>query len=112
MKDIRQQWKEKAAKKDLSSSDMVALAIIKAIAKDGGTLESAIYFLRKAFTPITNSTKLENGHYKWRGLYVALYYAQNNQILEAALETEDEIAKAKSIMTAIRSGLKYGRGEL
>ena len=58
--DIRPQWKALAAKKELTSSDMAALAIYKSLVKGGGK-EGAISRLKKSFRPITSPTKLANG---------------------------------------------------
>lgn len=106
MKDIRQTWKLASDKKELTSSDMAALAIIKAIAKDGGTLESTTYFLRKAFTPITNKNKLANGQHRWDAAARATSGAKyrGSYFLSAAAENDEELA----MMIKISSDFKWG----
>ena len=70
--DIRPQWKELAGKKELTSSDMAALHIYRAIVKGEG-LEGAKSRLKKAFRPITSEKKLINGAQAWGGYQAALH---------------------------------------
>ena len=70
--DIRPQWKELAGKKCLSSSDMAALHIYRAIIKGEGA-EGAKSRLKKAFKPVTCPRKLGGGAHPWGGYQAALY---------------------------------------
>src|SRR5450631_2804852 len=70
--DIRPQWKELAGKKELTSSDMAALHIYRAMVKGEG-LEGAKSRLKKAFRPVTCEKKLINGARVWGGYQAALH---------------------------------------
>lgn len=59
-KDIRPQWKILAQERKITSEDIAALCIYRAMIK-GQVPELAIAKLNKAYNPITNATKLANG---------------------------------------------------
>lgn len=84
MNQFQMKWKELAAKKQLTSSDMAVLCISKAVheeqraAKDQrwapvDALAQAKYYLQKSFKPITKPSKLNGGAYPYGALYNALY---------------------------------------
>ena len=78
------QWKELAHQKKLSSSDMACLALYKAInQKKYDPKESAIFFLKRSFRPITKASKLANGAYPDGALWSALYYLPGNKWAKA-----------------------------
>jgi len=59
-KDIRQQWKALASERKITKEDIAALCIYRAMVRDEVPV-GAKSRLRRAFNPITNKTKLENG---------------------------------------------------
>jgi len=59
-KDIRPQWKALAKERKITKEDIAALCIYRAMVK-GEVPEGAKTRLEKAFRPITNVVKLENG---------------------------------------------------
>ena len=67
-------WKQLAANRSLTSSDMAVLALSKAARKEdlAEQLEQAKYYLRKSFKPITKQSKLAGGAYPNGALYFAL----------------------------------------
>lgn len=58
--DIRAKWKALAADRKITKEDISALCIYRALLRDED-IEGAQIRLRKSFSPITNSIKLENG---------------------------------------------------
>jgi len=83
MNDFQKAWKELAARKTLTSSDMAALCLIKAILREQrhmektpdvpfDMLEQVKFYLRKSFKPISKPSKLSGGAYPYGSLYLAL----------------------------------------
>ena len=70
-KDIRPQWKDLAAKHNISKADMAALCVYRSLVKNQGK-EGAIGRLQKSFKPITNPVKLANGAHAHRAVKEAL----------------------------------------
>lgn len=98
MKDIRQQWKALAEKREIKSEDIAALCIYRALVKNEGK-EGAILRLRKSFNPVTNPVKIENGAAPYFSLSTALWAVKYSTVLTWLDETEKQslIAIAKEI---------------
>ena len=69
--EIREKWKDLAHKKELTSSDMAALHIYRALMKGEGK-EGAIRRLKTAFRPIEKQSKIAGGALPWGALKSAL----------------------------------------
>lgn len=80
MKDIRQNWKALAAKKEITRSDIAALCIYRSLLKDEGK-EGAISRLKGSFRPITNPIKLDNGAYPYGSLRFALSELRSSHLI-------------------------------
>jgi hypothetical protein len=80
MKDIRQQWKALAEKREIKSEDIAALCIYRALVKNEGK-EGAIARLRKSFNPVTNPVKIENGAAPYFALSTALWSVKYSTLL-------------------------------
>lgn len=98
MKDIRQQWKALAQKREINREDIAALCIYRALVKEQGK-EGAIFRLHKSFKPITNLVKLENGAYPYGALDIALWMIKRSTFITWLDEEEKEklLALAKEI---------------
>lgn len=73
---IKTAWAELAAAKRIKDTDMAAYMITRAMfAKSNDKLEVAKALLLRAFTPITNTNKLNNGCTAFEGLQRAIRYA-------------------------------------
>lgn len=90
MKDIRQQWKALAEKREIKSEDIAALCIYRALVKNEGK-EGAISRLRKSFNPVTNPVKIENGAAPYFALSTALWSVKYSTLL-VWLDEEDKAA--------------------
>jgi hypothetical protein len=108
--DIREKWKAFAATRRISSPDIAALCIYRSIIRGEGK-EGAIARLKKSFTPVTNTNKLNNGVMPNNGLFFALVtlkctfrpkYAPN--VLQWL--TEEERAEISEIAGSISAGGK------
>lgn len=93
MKDIRQNWKALAADRKIQSRDILALCIYRSIYKNEGKA-GAISRIEKAFKPITNSVKLENGAYPFWALETALWSVKNSTLVSWLDETDKELVLA------------------
>jgi len=80
MKDIRQNWKALAAERKITSQDIAALCIYRALHKEQGK-EGSIERLRKSFKPITNTIKLDNGAYPYGALSSALWMVKHSTLI-------------------------------
>jgi hypothetical protein len=69
--DIREKWKALAADRKITKEDIAALCIYRSLIKGEG-LDGAKGRLYKAFTPISNPVKLENGSQPYGSLSQAL----------------------------------------
>ena len=99
-KDIRPQWKTLAQERKITKEDIAALCIYRSLIKGEGK-EGAISRLKKAFKPITNTTKLENGADPQGALKSAIWSIKYSKfaewldkdelaaLLEAAKKTKD-----------------------
>ena len=73
LKDIRPLWKARAADRKITSSDIAALCIYRALVKDQ-VPEGAKTRLGKAFSPIKNEVKLANGAAPYAARDIAVAY--------------------------------------
>lgn len=89
MKNIRQQWKAHAASKQITSRDIAALCIYRALVKNQGQ-EAALSRLQKSFTPVTNSVKLANGQAPNGSMRFALRYIKKSIFVEWLTQEEFE----------------------
>ena len=94
-------WKKLANEKKIKYYDVAAYALIKAIySKSNEKLDVARAMLLKAFTPITNTNKLDNGAQPFQGLAWSLDYANYSDLVKEL----DESGKAlfESLWKALR----------
>jgi hypothetical protein len=61
MKDIRQQWKALASTRKITTKDIAALCVYRALLKMPDSKPLAITRLNKSFKPISNPVKIVNG---------------------------------------------------
>lgn len=81
MENIKTIWKQLADNKNIASNDVAAYMIIRAIhAKSNDKIEVAKALLSRAFTPITNKNKLNNGCNPYDGLQRALHNAKRSRL--------------------------------
>ena len=101
--DIRQQWKAHAASKKITARDMAFYVLYSAVRRELGTDET-MRLLKKAFVPITNSKKLDNGAYPYGALRSALgkYSAPSTILLWL---TPAEIAKVENLRAEMWKGI-------
>lgn len=104
-KDIRPQWKALAQERKITSSDIAALCIYRSLIKGEGK-EGAISRLEKAFKPISNPVKIENGAHPYGSLQSALWSIKYSNFIEWL----DEPQKAGII--AMAKDIKIRGGEL
>lgn len=95
-KDIKEIWRALAQNKQITAKHMVEYAILRAIRSDrSDKLSSVRYFIRKSFTPITNTSKLANGRKPFDILARwDVSYRNNNYILGQKAEdilTDEEL---------------------
>lgn len=113
-------WKQLAAKRNLSSSDMVVWAISKAVHEEQRlkklniesqltALDLARQYLKKSFKPISKPIKLANGAYPYYALDAALWNLTRCESYKAfdSLWDEETRNKIKEIAIEIR-GKQYG----
>ena len=103
MKDIRQNWKALAADRKITSEDIAALCIYRALVKEQG-IEGALSRLRKSFKPITNPVKLENGADPNLALKNSLWSVKYSAI--KGWLTEEEFKPILEMAAEIRKGIK------
>lgn len=103
MKDIRQQWKAHAASKKITSQDIAALCIYRALVKEQGQ-EGALSRLQKSFTPITNPVKLANGQAPSAALKFALWYVGQSVMVDWL--TEEEYKPIGEMALALHRSMK------
>lgn len=99
-KDIRPLWKALAKERKITKEDIAALCIYRAMIKEE-VPEGAKTRLHKAFKPITNTVKLENGAAPYGALQSAVNLIKYSKftewldkdefaaLLEAAKKTKD-----------------------
>jgi len=120
MNKFQETWKQLAANKALTSSDMAVLAISKAVHEEQrlkkadsnstvDALELAKHYLKKNFKPITKPIKLENGAYPYGSLYVALWNLSGCESFKAFADfwSEEDRNKILEIAKTIK-GNRYG----
>lgn len=76
MKDFKNIWKDKAKSKNLTKEDFISRAVLIAMASKSNMDKSDIIhiLLHRYFSPITNSTKLNNGMVNYDGLNRAMRF--------------------------------------
>lgn len=97
--DIRAQWKALASQKIITKEDIAALCIYRSMIKGEGK-EGAISRLKKAFFPITNSIKLENGMDPYGALKSAIWGSRYSAVLTWL--TPQEKADLQSLATELQ----------
>ncbi len=102
MKDIRQQWKALAADRKITSEDIAALCIYRALFNEQGK-EDSVDRLSKSFKPITNQVKLDNGIHPYGSLSIAL-----NLVKRSTLFTWLDEADQKTMLDLAREIRPYG----
>ncbi len=108
-KDIRPQWKTLANERKITKSDIAALCIYRSLVKGEGK-EGAISRLQKAFKPITNPVKIENGAYPYGSLESALWSIKYSNFIEFLDGGLDDGIKAQ--MIAMSKEIKIKRNEI
>ena len=104
-KDIRPQWKTLAQERKITKEDIAALCIYRSLIKGEGK-EGAISRLKKAFKPVTNPVKIENGAYPFGSLQSALWSIKYSNIMDWLDEPQ------KVAIIAIAKDIKISGGEL
>jgi hypothetical protein len=101
IKDIRPHWKALAADRKITKEDIAALCIYRAMFKEQ-VPEGAKTRLHRAFKPITNKVKLENGAYPYGSLESAMYSIKYSAFAKWLNEEEMKalLAAAKVTMNA------------
>lgn len=90
-------WKQLASSKKIAKEDVLAFCIYRAINfKHTPGKQAAVELLRKAFTPVSNQTKLSNGCKRYDGLYNAIYNLRSSAFL-AAMDDSDRHAIAEMV---------------
>ena len=101
MKNISTQWKALASARKITTKDVAALCVYRALLKspdEDGTRtaimqgygkDGAIARLRKAFKPITNDTKLANGAEPFGSMMTALRMVKYSEVYKW-LDEEDQ----------------------
>jgi len=79
-KDIRPLWKALAEERKITKEDIAALCIYRALVKEQGK-EGAISRLQRAFKPVTNTVKLENGAAPYGALDSALWLVKRSTFI-------------------------------
>lgn len=79
-KDIRPQWKALAQERKITREDIAALCLYRALVKEQGK-EGSIGRLQRAFKPITNKVKIDNGAYPYGALDSALWMVKNSTLI-------------------------------
>lgn len=88
--EYKQAWLALAHKKEITSSDMVALAIIKVLHKDSAEAD-ALNMLLISFRPVTNTHKITHGHAPYFSLWQSLSSLLNRgTTFRSALGLEDK----------------------
>jgi len=104
-KDIRPQWKSLAAERKITKEDIAGLCIYRALVKGEGK-EGAISRLKKAFKPVTNPVKIENGAYPYGSLASALWSVKYSTFVQWLDE------KDRDSIIAIAKDIKVRGGEI
>lgn len=82
MENIKKLWKQLSDNKCATANDVAAYMIIRAIhSKSNDKIEVAKALLSRAFTPITNTNKLNNGCKPYDGLQRALIGTKYSRLL-------------------------------
>lgn len=101
MDQIKTLWKTLANEKRACYYDVAAYILAKALhSKSNEKLEVAKALFLKAYTPITNTTKIENGQDPWRGLKGSIDYAMWSSIYKAL--PEDKQKEFKNLLMLLR----------
>jgi hypothetical protein len=91
MDQIKTYWKTLANEKRARYYDVAAYMIAKALySKSNEKLEVAKALLLKAYTPITNKTKLYGGQEEWNGLKGSIDYSMWSQIYNILPEDKQD----------------------
>jgi len=93
MKDFKSVWKQLASKNNVSNAETFQYCILRAMAAKHPDKEMlAAYFVLRAYTPIKNNNKLDNGAQPYQGLTNARYGTtkRSESPLIACLETKEE----------------------
>jgi len=121
MNQFQLKWKELAAKKQLTSSDMAVLCLSKAVHESDraskiegrepvDALEQAKYYLRKSFKPISKPSKLAGGAYPYGACYMAIAGMKYSQAYAAFGDLWGEETRNK--IEALAKELKAGYGQV
>jgi hypothetical protein len=117
-------WKQLAATRALTSSDMAVMALSKAIHEEerlkkadsataANALDLAKYYLKQNFKPITKPIKLANGAYPHGALYSALWNITRSESYKAFSDLwgEETRNRIKELSVQI-NGKRYGEVNL
>ena len=101
--DLKTLWKQIAATKRFDSCDVFVYNVIRALfSKSNSKVEVAQGLLYKAFTPVTNKNKLENGWGEFKALelileYGSYPYGKNFKTMMNILSEEDQVEFIKLV---------------
>jgi hypothetical protein len=114
MNNFQTAWKQFAAQRSLTSSDMAVLCLSKAARKEDPqeALEQAKYYLKKSFNPITKPVKLANGAYPYWALWNALWDIEKSQVFKAYSEFWTKEAREQVAAMAKKLIAGFGRVNL
>jgi hypothetical protein len=93
MKDFTSVWKFLASDKNATNAETFQYCLLRAMAaKHEDKHMIALYFIQRAYTPITNTNKLTNGMHKYLGVIQAAWNSnkRSESPLLACLETPEE----------------------
>jgi len=93
MKDFTSVWKFLSSNKNATNSETFQYCLLRAMAaKHEDKHEIALYFIQRAYTPVTNKNKLNNGMHKYLGVIQASWGAtkRSSSPLLACLESPEE----------------------
>jgi hypothetical protein len=101
--DIREKWKALAADRKITKEDIAALCIYRSLIKDEG-LDGAKGRLYKAFTPVSNPIKLENGTRPYGSLSQAVACIKWSNVI-TWLDTDEAKVVSEMAQTLFRGPL-------
>lgn len=99
------QWKALAEKREITSQDIAVLCIYRSLYKNEGK-DGAIKRLRKSFSPVTNSVKLENGVLPYYSLHLALTCVKQSPVM--GWMDKDIAEQLFSIARSVATDITYG----
>jgi hypothetical protein len=116
---FKETFKSLAKSKKINRCDMALLCLVRATEKEDPLVHAKV-LLKKAFTPVMNKKKLENGAHPYASLWIALtgivgeygYYGVPSKDLLAEFKDEEGVPKLISIRQLAASMIeRYNFGQ-